>query len=127
MFCRSGAERAKRVEAERGFRVIGVTNPAPLKLHAFLLEELFEPELAELATVAGLLVAAERGHRIEVATVDVDLARADSARDPLGVLDVRRPDSTGQTVDRIVRDADRVLLAIVRNDAEDWPEDLFLR
>src|SRR4051812_36891412 len=57
-----------------------------LELQRLGLEELLEAELAELATMAGLLVAAERRQRVEAATVDLNLTRADLAGDLLGPL-----------------------------------------
>src|SRR4051812_25142625 len=67
-----------------------------LELQRLGLEELLEAELAELAPMAGLLVAAERRQRIEAATVDLDLTRADLAGDLLGPLRIAGPDAAGQ-------------------------------
>src|SRR4051812_45095209 len=51
--------------------------------HRLGFEELLEPELAELAAIAGLLVAAEGRVEIEPAGIDVDAAGADFTDDRL--------------------------------------------
>src|SRR4051812_30433121 len=59
-----------------------------LELDRLHLEELLEAELAELAPVARLLVAAERRERVERRAVDLDLPGADPSRDGLGPVRV---------------------------------------
>src|SRR5437868_3089763 len=58
--------------------------PGTSELHRLHLEILLERELAELAAVSRLLVAAERRQRVEDASVDLDLAGPDPSRDALG-------------------------------------------
>ena len=53
---------------------------------------------------AGLLVAAERGVRVERAAVDLDLAGAQPAGDRAGVVRVARPHAAGEAVDDAVGD-----------------------
>src|SRR5712691_12653171 len=88
------------------------------------LEELLQSELAELAAAAGLLEAAERGEGVEAAAVDVHLAGAEAAGNAFGAGGVARPDAAGQAVHGVVRDADRVVVVLVREDGEHGAEDL---
>src|SRR3954471_14110435 len=97
-----------------------------LELQRLGLEELLEAELAELAAVAGLLVAAERSQRVEAAAVDLDLAGADLAGDLLGPLRIAGPHAAGEAIDRVVGDLDGLFLGVVGNDREDGTEDLLL-
>src|ERR687889_1672332 len=60
------------------------TSVEALELKRLGHEELLEAVATELAAVAGLLVAAERGHRIEGAAVDLHLTRADPRGHALG-------------------------------------------
>ena len=55
--------------------------PARLQLQGLDLQQLLDRVAAVLAAVAGLLVAAERGQRVEGAAVDLDLAGADAPGD----------------------------------------------
>src|SRR5260370_22253231 len=104
----------------------GLHRRRALKLQAFDLEKLFEPELAELTATPGLLEATERCHRIEVAAVDVDLTGPHSARDALCMLRVRRPDTAREPVDGVICNADGVLLVFVGQDAQDRAKDFLL-
>src|SRR5689334_19140013 len=88
------------------------------KLQRLGLLELGETVGAELATVARLLVAAERSERIERATVDVDLAGAHLAGEGDCVVGVGRPDTAGQPVDRVVRDPQGLGLVGVGDDRQ---------
>src|SRR3954467_2276352 len=97
-----------------------------LELQRLRLEELLEAELAELAAVAGLLVAAERRQRIEAAAVDLDLAGADLPSNLLGPLGIARPHTAGQAVDGVVGDLDGLVLAVVGKDRQHRSEDLLL-
>src|SRR3954451_19756210 len=96
------------------------------ELEALHLQQLLDGEPAVLAAVAGLLVAAERGHRVEGAAVDLDLAGADAAGDADRAVLVGRPDAAGEAVVAVVGDTDSVLLVLVGLDREDRPEDLLL-
>src|SRR3712207_7596554 len=95
-----------------------------LQLEALGLEELLDAELAQLTALAGLLVAAERGHGVERPAVDLDLARPDAPGHGLRPLGVARPHPAGEAVDGVVGDADGLLLVVVREDGQDRPEDL---
>src|SRR5262249_27106780 len=96
--------------------VDGGTGAEQLQLERLDLQELLEAEAPELAPVAGLLVAAKRGERVECATIDLDLPGADAPRDPLGALLVSGPHTSGETVDGVVRDPHRVLVVLVGHD-----------
>src|SRR5689334_13903058 len=78
--------------------------PSGLDLDALDLEELLEPELAELAAVPRLLDAAERREWIERRAVDLDLPRAHPPCEGLRALGIGRPDAAVQAVDGRVRD-----------------------
>src|SRR5690606_10838820 len=87
--------------------------------------ERVEPELAALAR---LLVAAERGCRIErMVRVDPDGPRLQSAGDAVRALHVPRPDPGGEPVDRLVGERNGLLLITERHRHQDGAEDLFLR
>ena len=117
---------ASRAYERRPRRLIGHPRTV-LELHRLDLQELFEAELAELAAVARLLVAAERREQVEAAAVDVDLAGAQAARDALGALGIARPHAAGQPVDGVVGDAHRVVFVLVGDDRQHRAEDLLLR
>src|SRR5690606_8648010 len=89
------------------------------------LQVLLEPGHAHLAADAGLLVAPERDVRpVPDATVHADGPGAQPPRDgprPLGVAAVHR---ARQPVRRVVGDADRVVVAVVRHDHQYRAEDL---
>src|SRR6478752_4682423 len=92
------------------------------------LEVLLIALLAVPIAEPALLGAAERTADPEVAlAVDRDVARAH----PLGQLErpihVSAADLTGQPVDRIVRDRNSIIVAVVRRRSQHWAEDLFLR
>src|SRR5918999_6401450 len=89
-------------------------------------QELLDPEAAELSPVTGLLVAAERGQRVEGPAVYLHLAGADPQRNRLGAFLVARPDATGQAVLAVVGDPDRVVFIRVGLDREHRAEDLLL-
>ena len=98
-----------------------------LELQRLQLEELLQPEFAELAAVPRLLEPAEGRKHVERAAVDVHLTRAQAPRHLQRVLLGRRPHPAAQAVGRVVRDADRVGLVLVGDDREHWAEDLLLR
>src|SRR4051794_34765850 len=98
-----------------------------LALEGLDLEELFEAEAAELASVTGLLVPTKRSHRVEAAAVDLDLTGAHPLRERERLLLIACPHRTGEAVVRVVRDAQRVVLVVVRDDRQDRTEDLLLR
>src|SRR5690606_30706808 len=98
---------------------------AEIDPHALDLRVQVERVLPELAPVAGLLVAAERGRGVEgVIGVDPDGARLDATRDAVGALDVARPDSGGEAVDRGVRQSDRLFLVAEGQRGQHRAEDL---
>src|SRR5581483_1035002 len=82
----------------------------------------------ELAAEAGLLVAAERdpGKRGE-RHVDADHARLDARGDAVPARGVAGPDRGEEAVLDVVRDPNRVLLVLERDDGHDGAEDLLLR
>src|SRR5690606_11453628 len=87
--------------------------------------ERVEPELAALAR---LLVAAERGRRIErMVGVDPDGPGLQLARDAVRTLHVARPDPGGEPVDRPVGERDGLLLVPERHRRQHGAEDLLLR
>src|SRR3954471_4882191 len=82
---------APPVTSDVGMRVSVPGRPAPplsrrSELDRLRLQELLQPEPTELATVAGLLVAAERRHRVEGRAVDLDLPGPDPPRHPPSAL-----------------------------------------
>src|SRR5689334_664712 len=96
------------------------------ELEALHLQQLLDRVAAVLAAVSRLLVAAERGDRVEGATVDLDLAGPDAPGDVDRPVLVGGPDAAGETVGGVVGDPHRVLLVLVWLDRENRPEDLLL-
>src|SRR4051794_35203129 len=83
---------------------------------------------AELAAVAGLLEAAERGrHPHRRVRVDRQHPALDRAHHPQRLGAVARPDRARQAVDRVVGERHRLLLVAERDHARDGPEDLLAR
>src|SRR5436189_3127332 len=102
--------KAERVER---FRAGGDENALRLQVEV----ERLEPELA---AEAGLLVAAERdaGER-RVRRVDADRPGLDAAREAMAASGIARPHRRHQAVAHVVRDPDRVLLVLERDDGHD--------
>src|SRR5581483_4999012 len=83
------------------------------------LEELVEPGRTHLAPDPGLPVAAERGVGPVIhAAVHAHRPRADPAGDAERALAVAAEDGAGQPVDRVVRHAHGVVVAVVREHDE---------
>src|SRR5262249_35229787 len=80
-----------------------------------------------LSSDSRLLEAAERDAEVRLEGVVADRSRAESAGDRIGTVQVVREDGRVQAVDRVVRDLDRLLLALRRDDAEHRAEDLLAR
>src|SRR4051794_27096192 len=97
-----------------------------LQLQALDLQELLDCVAAVLTSVARLLVAAERGERVEGAAIDLDLAGADPLRHTDRPVLVRRPDAAGEAVVGVVGDPNCVVLALVGLDRQHRAEDLLL-
>src|SRR6266852_2587467 len=95
--------------------------------HGLQLEELSQAGFAPLAAVARLLVAAEGRAQVGLRPVHVHVARADAFRHSARALDVARGDVAREPVGRVVGDANRVLLVLVRDDGKDGAEDLLAR
>src|SRR5258706_10910967 len=95
-------------------------------LQRLWLEILLESVLPQLATVPRLFHTAERRVRIERRAVDVELRGANAPRDAQGACDVARPHGSAESVDRVVRDANRMLFVVVRKDGAHRSEDLLL-
>src|SRR5262249_14644885 len=92
------------------------------------LEVLLEALLAVLAADAALAVAAEGRVDVEPhAAVHRHRPGADAARDAERALLRRAVHGAGEAVDRVVRDAHRVVVVLVGDHAEHGPEDLLLR
>src|SRR5688572_2027048 len=91
------------------------------------LEEFLEAGLAPLAPVARLLVVAEGSVEVGTGAIQMHVARAEAERHPARMLDVAGLHVAREPVRRVVRDLDRLLLAVVRQDREDGPEDLLAR
>ena len=72
--------------------------PSAYSCRLFDLQQLLDPVAPVLAPVPRLLVAAERGQRVEGAAVDLDLAGADPLGDRDRPLLVGRPDAAGEAV-----------------------------
>ena len=98
------------VDAEGASAGRHLDDPRRLQLQALDLQQLLDRVAAVLAAVARLLVAAERGERVEGAAVDLDLAGADALGDADRAVLVGRPDAAGEAVVGVVGDPDRVLL-----------------
>src|SRR6266542_2633117 len=90
-------------------------------------EEFLDSVRSELPAVAGLLHAAEGGPEVERGTVDLYLASAEQARDPLRPAGVTRPDTGREPVAGVVGDAHRMGFAVVGDDSQDRAEDLLAR
>src|SRR5262245_14136726 len=82
---------------------------------------------AALPSDARLLEAAERDAEIRLEGVMADGSRAESTGDRIGAFRVVREHGGVQAVARVVRDLDRLVLALGRNDAEHRAEDLVAR
>src|SRR4029077_20531791 len=80
-----------------------------------------------LAAQAALPDSSERD-RVARATVGVDPhgSGAQPRADAVSSGDVLGPHASGETVHRGVADGDRLVLIGERDQADDWPEDLFL-
>ena len=97
-------------------------------MHALRLEVELDRLEPELATEAGLLVAAERNARERrVRHVDPDGAGLDPRGDAMAASGVAGPDAGHEPVLDVVRDPDRVLLVLERDHGHDRAEDLLLR
>src|SRR5262249_38770895 len=88
------------------------------------LEELLEPRLAPLPSVARLLVTAKAGVEVDLGAVQVHVAGSDALRDALGALEVPRRDVAREPVGGIVRDLHGLVVALVGQEGEDGAEDL---
>src|SRR6476661_10641652 len=88
------------------------------------LEEFLHAELAPLAAVAGLLVAAERGGALVGNAVEVDVAGADLPADAVGAFDRAGGDVAGEAVRRVVGDLHRLGFVLGAEDGDHRPEDL---
>src|ERR1700722_14866219 len=105
----------------------GVPASGDHRREGLALEELLEAGGAHLAPDAGLLVAAEGDVGSEPhPAVDADRAGSDPPGDAEGSLVGAAVDRSGQTVDRVVGDPHRVVVAVVVDDHQDRAEHLFL-
>src|SRR5262245_30588788 len=82
---------------------------------------------AALPSDSRLLEAAERDAEVRLEGVVADGSRAESPGDRIGAFRVVREHGGVQAVDRVVRDLDRLLLALRRNDGEHRAEYLLAR
>src|ERR1700735_4711749 len=80
-----------------------------------------------LASDARLLEAAERDSEVGAPRIGTDGAGPELSRDRAGPVHVVGEDGRVEAVDRVVGDADGVLLVNGRDDGEHRPEDLLLR
>src|SRR5215471_938014 len=80
------------------------------------LKEVLHAVLAPLATVAGLLVAAERGGALVRNAVEVDHDGTDLPADALGAFDRAGGDVAGEAVGRVVGNLDRFGLVLSAED-----------
>src|SRR5512139_1318485 len=87
------------------------------------LQIVVEAELAPLAPVAALLVAAERAAEVE-APVDRDPSGPDPAGDGTGLFQIGARHIAGQSVLGVVGDLDGVVEIVITEDRGDRPEDL---
>src|SRR5258708_24937453 len=90
-------------DARGRLRLVALLRRSRRQLERLELEELFQPEFAELTAVTRLLVATERRQRIEGAAVDLHLPGADAQRDLLSMLRAAPPDTACQPVHAVVR------------------------
>src|ERR1700730_10048782 len=89
------------------------SRPAGSELQRLDLQELLDGQVAVLAAVARLLVAAERSRGVELATVDLNLADAHPPGDALGPLLVTRPHAAGQPIHGFIGDPYGIVLVVV--------------
>src|SRR6195952_5784287 len=83
-------------------------------------EILFQAVLAPLASVAGLLVAAERRGAIVGHALQVDVTGADLLADATCAFDGIAGDVTGQTIGRVVGDLDGFGFILGAEDRQHW-------
>src|SRR5262245_48436823 len=88
------------------------------------LEELLEPVLAPLPSVARLLVAPEGSGEVTGSPVDADLTGAQLGRHAARVREVTRMHVAGEAVHRVVRHLDGLGLVAIGHDREHGTEDL---
>src|SRR4051812_9528741 len=86
-----GEARSWSVREAREASMPPILPPRSSALKGLHPEVLLDRQVAQLAPVARLLEAAERGQRVERRAVDLDLPGADAPRHALGTLRVARP------------------------------------
>src|SRR6188472_713401 len=130
---RRSAARAASVATilRAGSACIALEEPERLRVvgdeHALRLRVVVEHHLVVLAPDPGHLVATERGVcRIEVVAVRPHAACLDAAAHAERPARVAGPDARAETVERVVRDLERLLLALERGHREHGAEDLLL-
>src|SRR5271163_2150566 len=107
----------------RGFLIPTDRSLVEIDEHLFRLEILFKSPGSQLAAKAGLLVTAPRRfHVSRLHMIDPDDAGAQRLHDAEGLIDVAGPDCCGESIGRIVGDADGVRFAIKGNHRSYRPE-----
>src|ERR1700726_1020795 len=86
--------------------------------HRFDLEEVAQAVLAPFAAVARALEPAEGGVHIAASSVQYDLPGADASANVSGARRIFGPYVRGEPVGGVIRDPNRLLFALVRQDAQ---------
>ena len=105
-------------------RVDQTTGSTPsLALDGLHLEVLLQPPDSAFATHPGVLVATEWCGWVELATVEFNLARAQSPGHRHRTIRVTTPDTTGKAVLGVVGHGHGLVLIVVSEDGQDGAED----
>src|SRR5690606_7615496 len=91
------------------------------------LQVFFEAKYAMLATIAGLLVSAERNTGRRKCAIEVDTSGSHLAGYPAHAVEVAALHISGKAVGRAIGDLDGFLFGIVAHDGEHRAEYLFFR
>src|SRR6266404_1386611 len=87
--------------------------PSRLAGDGLHLEVFFQSQYTKLPPNSRLPISAKRRHRVKPSAIDVNLSSAHPSRNLHRTSGIARPHSAGESVDRIVRDANGFVVAVV--------------
>src|ERR1700726_485258 len=90
-------------------------------------KELLQTCLPPFPAVSRLFVAPETTGEVDAGTIDVNISRSNSLRNPVCPLKVSCSNKTTQAIARVIRNSNRVVFVFIRNHAKDRSEDLLPR